>query len=488
VVRHQLIEDLFKLASSAEYAEDILAQWTPLRVVMNNRIIPENQAFFRVFAEQGIIPVLYEPDIYRAAKMRVYRLYRFIAVRRFFRYNQAHELSAAGEKTVIFDLPYMNYFAALEPVLKQMLEDCRDRCRILLIGQCPLPGRPAGSRRGDRSFHPQKGLAGSFEGLGREGRYAQRFLYRMYPLFDEARGFLDEYFSFGFSLVCRDASKFYTLLKTQKPDLVVVGDDRALSCRSHVLLAKQGGIPVLEVQHGIMRPFFPIAPAVSDSIAAGGAYYGEVYVKYGADQGSVVVTGWPKFDSYAGRAGRLEAREGTVRTVLFATQPDYREKNLEVIDYLGRYFRDRQDIRVVVKTHPAESRDLYREVAGNFPAISIIEEKVDLLDLLDRCDLLVMIDSTIGLEAVMRGVPLICLAGRSPTNYFVDEQVAVGIGETAGLGPAIEKIVVDGEYIPDYSVLRERFIFAHLYLVDGKATERVFLLIMSTLGTGEVRP
>ena len=73
-----------------------------------------------------------------------------------------------------------------------------------------------------------------------------------------------------------DIASFNKVINKIEPDILVVGTDSATAIRGHVLLAKQRGIPVLEVQHGLYPLMRCMATPLSDKIAAGGDYSREV--------------------------------------------------------------------------------------------------------------------------------------------------------------------------------------------------------------------
>lgn len=120
--------------------------------------------------------------------------------------------------------------------------------------------------------------------------------------------------------------------------------------------------------------------------------------------------------------------------------------------------------------------------------VHFVAKDSDTLGLLAICDLVLLMNSTTGLEAVALQKPLIVMnLGEQPdiVNY-VQEGVAYGVYKPEDLKPTMEQLLRDDSCL---SQNREEFIRKYLYKIDGKAAERVVALIegcMEMRGTSTV--
>jgi hypothetical protein len=96
----------------------------------------------------------------------------------------------------------------------------------------------------------------------------------------------------------------------------------------------------------------------------------------------------------------------------------------EWIEETLRYFKDRQDIQLVIRVHPGEVLtqgasivEVVKTALGDIPEHIILiepEVKINTYDILDITDLGLVYSTTVGLEMAMRGIPVI-VAGQ--THY-----------------------------------------------------------------------
>jgi len=231
-------------------------------------------------------------------------------------------------------------------------------------------------------------------------------------------------------------------------------------------VAKAMGIPTIEVQHGLLTPMSVYAEPVSDWIAAGGDSGKKVYVGAGVPEDKVVVTGFPRNDVY--HSAQTNGHQGC--SVLFATNPLNAARNLSIIRVLSQLCDS-----VVVKPHPSEKATLYLPLAKSNLNVRVRDSGEDIAPMIADCDVLVMEDSSVGIEAAMMSKPIVNISiGHISISPYVSAGIAVDGSSLDTLGSAIDSALRDSHSIAGQ---RERFVYDYAYLQDGKAAERVAELI-----------
>jgi CDP-glycerol glycerophosphotransferase (TagB/SpsB family) len=148
------------------------------------------------------------------------------------------------------------------------------------------------------------------------------------------------------------------------------------------------------------------------------------------------------------------------------------------------------DVQLIIKQHPGEPERYDTMIREHLEGYSIdahiVAKDADTLGLLAVSDLVLLKNSTTGLEAVALQKPLIVmnLGGQPDIVNYVQEGVACGVYRPEDLKPTIEQLLRDDSCLARN---REEFIRKYLYRVDGKAAERVVALIEECIETGGVR-
>ena len=310
------------------------------------------------------------------------------------------------------------------------------------------------------------------------------------------------------------------MLERVRPVAVVIEDEYSVFERALVVAAKRKNIPCVAIQHGVIHelhkgyiyqageispdlsvraPFVPTA----DVTAVYGQYHKDLLTQVGGyPESAVVVTGQPRYDRMIdlnSRSVRSELMERwnldpSKKIVLWTTQchgisDSENELNFQtVFDSISLI----ENVQLIIKQHPGEPKRYDTMIREHLRKYSIdvhfVAKDADTLGLLAICDLVLLMNSTTGLEAVALQKPLIVMnLGEQPdiVNY-VQEGVAYGVYKPGDLKPTMEQLLRDDSCL---SQNREEFIRKYLYKIDGKAAERVVALIegcMEMRGTSTV--
>jgi hypothetical protein len=147
-------------------------------------------------------------------------------------------------------------------------------------------------------------------------------------------------------------------------------------------------------------------------------------------------------------------------------------------------------VRLVVKPHPAESAAPYLAAAQGAGHVAIAPAGLDLADLTRVARLLVTVNSTAAIEAMVLGVPSLVLAMPNNLTPFVEAGAMSGVDDGEPIGPALRALLADERGRAE--LLRRSAAFMERYRVcsDGgaarRAAEAIVRLAAGTGGPGNV--
>jgi hypothetical protein len=195
---------------------------------------------------------------------------------------------------------------------------------------------------------------------------------------------------------------------------------------------------------------------------------------------ALAVTGSARLDTLVHRASLVAAddRERTRRAVGAEEGQSVvvvAAKFTQISQVFPQLVRDSGGIpgvRLVVKPHPAETAAPYLAAAHGATHVAIAPAGVDLADLTRIARLLVTVNSTAAIEAMVMGVPSLVLAMPNNLTPFVEAGAMSGVFEGEPIGPALRTLLADEGGRED--ILRQSAAFMARYRVgsDGGAARR----------------
>jgi hypothetical protein len=316
---------------------------------------------------------------------------------------------------------------------------------------------------------------------------------------------LPYYFDNIFGYVAESIEMAEKLVNEQSPDFILVSSEHGIIQKSIMIAGRLRKIPTMALQHGtighihkgylswkgsisetgdVFSPFCPIP----NKTAVFGPYYFDLLTKVGAyPPESVVLTGEPRYDAlikasrsydrdaFCGRFGLDPSRT----LVVVVTENVPIDDGKTFLKCVLRVLKDFPEIQIVVKPHPAEVGEWYREVLKEEGVnATILSKRADTNEALYACDLLVASYSTVVIEATILGklsVTAYLAKGKDPTPYF--KEVSLRVYREEDVSPAIRKALYDDKTREALKRAGAKFVFEHAYKMDGKATERVTSLI-----------
>ncbi|OGP69403.1 MAG: hypothetical protein A2169_06905 [Deltaproteobacteria bacterium RBG_13_47_9] len=288
------------------------------------------------------------------------------------------------------------------------------------------------------------------------------------------------------------------ILERYQPALVISPDVADPRTRLYCLLARQVGIPSLEIQFGafgedsIEWQFF-----VADRLAVWGDQAYEVMLAHGVPAGRITITGSPRHDCLINITDtdvtRIRARigipEGSVM-VLFSSV--YEEggseafsnpENPNLISLMKRAVFQAADqaagLCLVVKPHPLENARKTRQLAGKMRNIQFTDPRADNRELTKACDVFVAVTgSTTVTDALIANkltiIPV--FPGWIWSDQFV-KSGAILVPRSAEEVAHCLQMVVEKDYRAriqtELEPARQRFLRQWVGQADGQASARI---------------
>jgi hypothetical protein len=143
-----------------------------------------------------------------------------------------------------------------------------------------------------------------------------------------------------------------------------------------------------------------------------------------------------------------------------------------------------EPLRLIVKPHPAETADVYAADLEGSRTASLAPASADLPSLLAIADVLVTVNSTVALDAMVLGIPALAVGLPNNLSPFVDRGAMVGAAHVDDLARLLQRVTRDEDH-------RQRLIgqaraFAAGYGIepDGRSAERAAAAIWALRARG----
>jgi hypothetical protein len=275
-----------------------------------------------------------------------------------------------------------------------------------------------------------------------------------------------------------------TVLSHVRPACIVVYADNHPPCQPFVAVARREAIPVVMLQHGLDCERHFLDDAYADYIAVWGPERAKRYSNYSEEQPTETrVIGCPSMGSLE-RPERL--RDGAMGDWAYVTRPHHPRKCLApsrwpdegrlILRAILGLLPNAASTRLVIKTHPEDLVDwLEDEVAsaGMTDRVSFYSGELD--KLFSSASLVITEDSTVGLDAMLKAVPLVHahFAESPPAMPFVEFEAALSGYNHRELQDSILQIHEGNFDRPAMNLGQSKFIQEFAGPLDGTQLERL---------------
>lgn len=206
------------------------------------------------------------------------------------------------------------------------------------------------------------------------------------------------------------------LLAELEPAAVVTEFDRNEFCSCLVLAANRRGIPTMTMVHGALNPYpaYGMYPVIAGTVFCWGELQRQQLLDCGVEPDKLVITGCQRLSRElaanrgAVREGLGIARESTV--AVLATNPIRMDQRLKLARSFCEGVAGSPGTVGVIRLHPAERVEEYREVADCYPEVRLIPNRELSVDQsLALADVVVCHNTGYGSDALLKGCPTVVL-------------------------------------------------------------------------------
>jgi len=204
---------------------------------------------------------------------------------------------------------------------------------------------------------------------------------------------------------------------------------------------------------------------------------------------SLRVAGSPRLDDLVAAAARLtetdlvKARSmagvaGTHALVLVVTK--HREAQ-RLLAPLVAAAAEIPGVHVAIKTHPAETPEVYDDVARGRSHVTVLPASAPLAPLLRASRVVVSVNSTVALDAAVLGIPALVIGLPNNLSPFVEAGLLAGAAQP-DLVRALRQILYDEEFRQELWAARRGLLARFGMASDGRAAARTVDAVLELLG------
>ena len=290
-----------------------------------------------------------------------------------------------------------------------------------------------------------------------------------------------------FPIVSMEIIHTRKLLLEKKVKSLLLSTDAHHGGRLFTLIANQLDIPSLVIQHGATIGEWGYVPLYASRFAAWGEISAEWMIAKGTPPEKVVITGQPRFDRMIKNESTLTRASFSQKLtiisdtfwLLWAMDPITKSENLAILEILLEAISLLPWCSLIIRPHPGIPQVEWLNetlVMKNTERVVVSSPHEPLHDILRIMDVVIIQESTVGLEAMALNKPVVVLLPKEE-GYFnggKDQQITLRVKSVEELQKMLTKLFQFKELGKDYPRMKAQqdFIQRYLFKVDGKSAER----------------
>jgi UDP-N-acetylglucosamine 2-epimerase len=335
-------------------------------------------------------------------------------------------------------------------------------------------------------------------------KFKETMVYQGIPIWSLVEERLGYLFLNRFPNLIKNIEIFEYMRDKESIDMIVVAADVVEFEKTLVTVGNQKGVLSLVVQHGVTGHSVGFVPLSATKFASWGEISKNLLIEWGVPQDKIVITGAPRYDKISRKNSFNKENiynqlglDSNKELIVFATQIaggkiSYANLHLshkegkDLLCAMTNLMKKYPDKQLVIKLRAAEEEGITQKIVNESYLDNIkITLNINIFELVEACDLLITPWSTVGLEAMIAGKPVITmdLTGRVVPHHvskrlYAKSGAAMGIYNEEDLIPAIKDALYNEEVRKKLAEARKKFVYEYTYKQDGQASKRVADLII----------
>jgi hypothetical protein len=327
--------------------------------------------------------------------------------------------------------------------------------------------------------------------------------------YDVRSVFADEWFvlaNIEFPWVARAMDQAAGALDSIHPKVVLTYAEAGGWGRALVLEARRRGIPVVAAQHGFIHRHWlnylhesdEIKPSTRNPDDHGFPFpnmtlvYDRFTEQHLLQKGNfpvsaITTTGNPRLEAFIEEANRLTSHDIDIVREKVGAQPG-QHIVLLASKYISQWnpafaalvnaAKVMRDVHLVMKCHPADPREPYEQLASEIPNVTVSDAQVSLSSLAVTARVVVTVNSTAAIEAMVLNVPVLTLMLPNYLSPFVDAGAMVGIHELSEIAPRLRELIEDEGARLALAEKRQLFLDNHMTVSDAGSASRAARVVL----------
>lgn len=324
------------------------------------------------------------------------------------------------------------------------------------------------------------------------------FIYKDFSLNQLVKEFFFKEFYQALLVTIEKIVIFKSLLEKEQPDLILNCNDTKYIAK----LARQNGIKCISLLASTVVDLIDDGFVVSDKLLVG-SYAQKESLSRICDISNIEVVGEPRFsnidlDNISKKAKNYKLSKGIydeIKTIVFASTYSFENDKFyfgknelqKIFNYVYKAVSKLNGIILVTKMHPYEKDSfIHNSLASQFSLKRFILEKdIDIFQLLSIADVVIDAGSTIGLDAIFFGKPLVTIVPGPHVWSDIYSLQRHGLSrlvlDEGELYSALKEGLYNEDKRADFFLKRQQYLKGNLF--DGRANQRISSILDSFIAT-----
>ena len=251
--------------------------------------------------------------------------------------------------------------------------------------------------------------------------------------------------------------------------VILINNEFGPSGKSINYVCKNYGIPVYFVPYcGIVRRDSDVTPRLSNFISVDGELDKEYLTKKGVDEQKILVRGSPKYELLLNKsfqplreiADHFTSKKHLIIKekfkILLTTTTFKEEFNAIILRSILSVLKKMENIQLIIKLHTKQYGKLKIKILREMKCNAVIVKEVDILEIIKTADILLTEESSVILDSMVVGTPIICIdfinkgVAYSAKHVYNNEKFIIIVHDEQNLFQKLNELINSPSKVKEY--------------------------------------